>query len=79
MSVRGLIDLSIARVSQHSFRIAILGYILAALEGADPQKAAVMCLFHDTQEARVNDLHKVAQRYIDLDKSESQRGLPKKF
>lgn len=58
-------------VAEHSFRTAILGYMLASLEGADPMKTAVMCLFHDTQEARVNDLHKVAQRYIDLDNSES--------
>jgi putative hydrolases of HD superfamily len=59
-------------VAEHSFRTAILGYILASLEGVGPQKTATMCLFHDTQEARVNDLHKVAQRYIDLYKSESQ-------
>ncbi len=59
-------------VAEHSFRTAILGYILAALEGADPLKTATMCLFHDTQEARVNDVHKVAQRYIEMEKSESQ-------
>lgn len=66
----GITDLE--SVAEHSFRTAILGYILASLEGVDPQKTAAMCLFHDTQEARVNDLHKVAQRYIDLDASESQ-------
>ncbi len=59
-------------VAEHSFRAAILGYILASLEGADPMKTATMCLFHDTQEARLNDLHKLAQRYIDLEKSEAQ-------
>jgi putative hydrolase of HD superfamily len=26
----------------------------------------MMCLFHDTQEARVNDLHRVAARYINM-------------
>jgi putative hydrolases of HD superfamily len=51
-------------VAEHSFRVAVLGYILACLEGADIQKAVVMCLFHDTQETRVNDSHKVAQAYI---------------
>ncbi len=58
-------------VAEHSFRTAVLGYILASLEGADPQKTATMCLFHDTQEARTNDLHKLAQRYINLDESET--------
>ncbi len=51
-------------VAEHSFRTAILGYILAHLEGADPMETATMCLFHDTAEARVNDLHRVASRYI---------------
>jgi putative hydrolase of HD superfamily len=51
-------------VAEHSFRTAILGYVLARLEGASPMETAMMCLFHDTQEARTNDLHKVAARYI---------------
>src|SRR5258708_18887486 len=50
-------------VAEHSFRTAILGYILASLAGADPQKTATMCLFHDTAEARTGDLHRVARRY----------------
>src|SRR5438876_3356199 len=53
-------------VAEHSFRTALLGYILASLEGADPQKTAMICLFHDLGEARINDLHKVAKRYIDV-------------
>lgn len=51
-------------VAEHSFRVAIIGHLLARLEGADPIKTVTMCLFHDTQEARINDLHRVAQRYI---------------
>jgi len=43
-------------VAEHSFRTALLGYILASLEGADPQKTAMICLFHDMGEARINDL-----------------------
>jgi len=50
-------------VAEHSFRTAILGYILASLAGADPQKTAVMCLFHDTAETRTGDLHRLARRY----------------
>ncbi len=50
----------------------MLDYILASLKGVVLQKTAVMCLIHETQESRVNDLHKVARHYIDLDRSESQ-------
>ncbi len=57
-------------IAEHSFRTAILGYILASLEGADPMKTAMICLFHDTAEARINDSHRVAKRYIDLGDSE---------
>jgi putative hydrolases of HD superfamily len=57
-------------VAEHSFRAAILGYILASLAGADPQKTATMCLFHDTAEARTGDLHRLARRYNNGDGEE---------
>ena len=57
-------------VAEHSFRTAILGYLLAHLQGADPMQTAMMCLFHDTPEARLNDLHRTAKKYIDLGSSE---------
>jgi putative hydrolase of HD superfamily len=57
-------------VAEHSFRTSVLGYILASLEGADPQKTAIMCLFHDMGEARITDLHQTAKRYIDVGLSE---------
>src|SRR5579884_2086858 len=53
-------------IAEHSFRTAILGYILASLEGAAPQQTALICLFHDMGEARINDFHRVAKRYIDV-------------
>src|SRR5437868_9432884 len=40
-------------------------------EGADPQKTAMICLFHDMGEARINDLHRVAKRYIDVGNREA--------
>ncbi|GAX59522.1 metal dependent phosphohydrolase [Candidatus Scalindua japonica] len=54
-------------VAEHSFRCTILGYILAKLERVDASKVIMMCLFHDVHEARTNDLHKIAQRYINLE------------
>lgn len=59
-------------IAEHSFRTAILGYILASLEGADPMKTATICLFHDTGEARIGDLHAVAKRYIKVGDSEER-------
>ena len=51
-------------VADHSFRCAVIGYILAKMEGADPYKVLLMTLFNDIHEARISDLHKMAQRYI---------------
>jgi len=56
-------------VAEHSFRSTILGYILAKLEKADASKVIMMCLFHDVHETRTNDLHKVVQKYINLDEA----------
>src|SRR2546421_12510819 len=52
-------------VGKHSCRTALLRYILASIEGADPQKAMI-CLLHEMGETRINDLHRVAKRYIDV-------------
>ncbi len=52
-------------VAEHSFRTAVLGGFLAKIIGADREKVFAMALYHDIPEARINDLHKVAQRYFD--------------
>lgn len=59
-------------VAEHSFRTAILGYILATLEGADSAKTVLICLFHDTAETRIGDLHRVAKRYISVKEGEAK-------
>jgi putative hydrolase of HD superfamily len=51
-------------VAEHSYRTAIIGHLLAVLEGADPARTALLCLFHDTQETRVGDIPSVGQRYL---------------
>ncbi len=58
-------------VAEHAFRAAAIGFVLARLEGADPEKTALICLFHDIPEARANDSHKVMQRYADHNKIEA--------
>jgi putative hydrolase of HD superfamily len=55
-------------VAEHSARTAQIAYVLAKLEKYEnPAEVAVMALFHDMAEARVNDKHKVAARYIQVD------------
>lgn len=57
-------------VAEHSFRCAVIGYVLARMEKQDPYKVLLMTLFGDMPEARINDLHKVASGYLDVRKAE---------
>ncbi|MFH1046488.1 MAG: HD domain-containing protein [Candidatus Omnitrophota bacterium] len=59
-------------VAEHSFRCAILGYVLAQMEGVAPYKALLMTLFNDLQEARISDLHKMSQHYIQSAQAEEK-------
>jgi 5'-deoxynucleotidase YfbR-like HD superfamily hydrolase len=51
-------------VAEHSFRAAIVGIALATLEGADPNRTAVLCLLHDSPEARIGDIEAVGRAYV---------------
>lgn len=72
-------------VAEHSFRCAVIGYILANMERASLYKVLMMTLFNDMHEARIGDLHKMAQRYIGLQPAEDKafyeqiRHLPEKI
>jgi putative hydrolases of HD superfamily len=55
-------------VAEHSFRCAIIGYMLAKMEKADSSQVLLAALLHDMHEARINDSHKVSSRYIDFKK-----------
>src|SRR3990172_7620020 len=59
-------------VADHTYRTAILGYILGKLENADANKVMKMCLFHDVVECRINDVPKTAKRYIDTKQAEAK-------
>lgn len=55
-------------IAEHSLRSAQIAYFLAKMEGYDnPHEVVSMCIFHDIGEARVGDIHKVANRYVDAD------------
>ncbi|WP_326697432.1 HD domain-containing protein [Streptomyces sp. NBC_01754] len=57
-------------IAEHSFRTAVIGSVLAMMEGADPAKVALMCVFHDTQETRVSDIPHIGRRYLDAASNE---------
>jgi len=50
-------------VAAHSFRTAIIGLILAAIEGADAGRTVSLCLMHDSPESRVGDIPNVGRAY----------------
>ena len=59
-------------VADHSFRCALIAYYMAHLEKVDPFKAMAMALFIVIHEARINDLHKMGQYYIDFKEAEKK-------
>ncbi|MDA0564867.1 HD domain-containing protein [Streptomonospora sp. S1-112] len=68
-------------IADHSHRTAITAAVIASLEGADPQRAAFLALFHDTQETRTTDIPYLGKRYLKAvapaEVTEDQvRGLP---
>jgi putative hydrolase of HD superfamily len=69
-------------VAEHTFRTAVIAYLLAHLERVDAGKAVLMALFHDVPEARTNDAHRIVRRYAkweDVDRKavdEQSKRLP---
>jgi putative hydrolases of HD superfamily len=65
-------------VAEHSFRTAIIGYILSLEEpDADSYKTVLMCLFHDLHEARTGDLNYVNKQYVDCHEDKAMHDLAK--
>ena len=56
-------------VADHSFRTALVAFILAKMEGLDDAAANRVCtaaVFHDMHETRLLDLNKITARYIEV-------------
>jgi 5'-deoxynucleotidase YfbR-like HD superfamily hydrolase len=51
-------------IADHSFRASIIASVLATMEDADPQRAAFLALWHDSQETRTTDLPHLTKRYV---------------
>lgn len=73
-------------VAEHSFRTAMVGWVLARMAGLSASDEALLiktCLFHDLHEARIGDLHRLAKLYGKLDEKKCEKdqreGLPKEM
>jgi putative hydrolase of HD superfamily len=51
-------------VADHSFRASVIASVLAAMEGANSQRAAFLALWHDSQETRTTDLPHLTKNYV---------------
>lgn len=60
-------------VAEHISLAAQIAYVLARLEGLEQDEAAkcaLMVLFHDNEEIRIGDHHKVSSRYLNTKEAE---------
>lgn len=63
-------------VAEHSFRVAMIGYVLAQMDGkADVGRVLQLCLFHDIPEARTGDLNYVNKKYVQVDEAKAVEDL----
>ncbi len=51
-------------ISEHSYRVMVIAYVLAKQQTCNLEKVLVMGLFHDLPETRIGDLDFVHCRYI---------------
>jgi len=67
-------------VAEHSFRVAVIAYLLAKDEPeADMRKVLLMSLSHDFHEARTGDHNYVNKRYVTVDEDKAVRDLAQKL
>lgn len=60
------VDDSSDNISSHSYRVTMIAWFLAKLEGADPYKVLLMALAHDLSEIRSNDHNWVHKKYVKI-------------
>ncbi|MEW2494028.1 HD domain-containing protein [Streptomyces nodosus] len=52
-------------VAEHSWRTSLIASVIAKLEGADPARAALFAVWHDTGETRTGDVNYLGKKYTD--------------
>lgn len=53
-------------VAEHSYRAAVIAYVIALTEGANPERAATLAVFHDLPEARTGDIPSIGKPHVRL-------------
>ena len=53
-------------IASHSYRVTIIGWLIAKMEGVDPYKVVMMCLLHDLAEIRTGDHNYLHKRYTTI-------------
>jgi len=51
-------------IADHSYRASVIASVLAVMEGAEPQRAAFLALWHDSQETRTTDIPHLTRNYV---------------
>ena len=65
-------------VADHALRAAQIGFFLAKMENyGNPMEVCSILVFHDMEECRVGDVHRVAKRYVDARKEEAVKDQTK--
>lgn len=59
-------------LAEHIAIASQIAFVLATLEGANPEKCACMMLFHDNAEVRIGDINKVQARYLESKEAEKK-------
>jgi len=72
-SHRQMIETVSDNISDHSFRVAVIGMILAKMEEVDESKVLKMCLFHDISEARTGDANWINQQYVESHEEKARK------
>ncbi len=60
-------------IATHTYRVTMIGWFLAKLEGVDPYKVVMMCLCHDTGEIRTGDHNWIHKRYVKIFEEEVKK------
>jgi putative hydrolase of HD superfamily len=58
-------------VAEHSFRVGVVGLVLAAMAGADTGRTSALCMMHDFHETRIGDVPSVGRAYVTTSKPEA--------
>lgn len=53
-------------IATHSYRVSIIAWMLAKIEGADPYKTVMMAILHDFGEIRSGDHNWIHKKYVKI-------------